>query len=67
MGELTYAQLQAEFGGQFIAQSNGQVLCSAKTFEELVRKMKAQGVDETKVIIEYIEPKGKIVVYPLSI
>lgn len=63
MVELTYLQLQEKFGNQFVARLDGQVICSGKTFEELVQKMKAQGVDETKVILEYIEPKGEVVVY----
>lgn len=67
MAELTYLQLQEKFGNQFIARLDGQVICSSKTFEELVQKIKAQGIDETKVILEYIEPKGEVVVYRFSL
>jgi len=67
MLQLTYLELQDKFGDQFIARLDGQVICSGKTFEELVQKMKAQGVDETRVTLEYIEPKGEVVVYRFSL
>ncbi|MBI5347087.1 MAG: hypothetical protein HZB66_00575 [Candidatus Aenigmarchaeota archaeon] len=59
----TYAQLQEEYGGKYIAILEGGVIEWAKSFEELIRKIKKKKFDEKKLTFEYIEPKGAAVVY----
>jgi hypothetical protein len=59
----TYAQLQEEYGGKYVALLQGSVVEWAKSFEELVTKVKKKKLDEEKLVFEYIEPKGAAVVY----
>jgi len=63
MTELEYAQLQARYGGQFVAHRQGQVLAYAHTYEELQRQLEALDVQDQEIIIEYIERPDCAYVY----
>ena len=63
MPELDYAQLQARYGGQFVAHRQGQVLAHAPIYEELQHQLEALDVQDQEIIIEYIERPDCAYVY----
>lgn len=46
MAELDYTQLQARFGGQFVAHGRGQVLACASTYEAIQHQLEALDVQD---------------------
>jgi hypothetical protein len=64
MAECNYAQIQARYGGQFIAYRNGQILASAPTYEALQNQLEALKIqDDEDLIIEYVERSDCAYVY----
>ncbi len=64
MAELDYVQIQARYGGQFIAYRNSQILASAPTYEALQNQLEALEVhNDEDLIIEYVERPNCAYVY----
>lgn len=63
MAELDYTQLQARYGGQFVAHRRGQILASASTYEALQRQLEALDIQDEEIVIEYIEHPDRAYVY----
>jgi len=63
MTEPDYAQLQARYGGQFVAHRQGQVLAHAQTYEELEHQLEVLDLQDQEIIIEYIERPDCAYVY----
>jgi hypothetical protein len=66
MKSISYSQLQERYGGKFIAKVNSQVIASAKTSKTLWNKVRDRIGNSSKMIIEYIEPKGALCTYEIS-
>ena len=52
--------LRRQYGDKYIAVSNGRVVASADTTEELKRILEEAGIDFRMVLIEYIPPPDVI-------
>ena len=58
-----YKQLQEKFGNKYIAIEKGQVIASDASFDELSKKLRAEKKQLSGLIIEFISPKGVIILY----
>ena len=65
MNPKFYPQLQARYGGKFIARVDGRVVASAKTSKVLWNKVRNR-IGDPNMIIGYIPPKGAICIYEIS-
>ena len=63
MAEIDYAQLQQQYGGRYVAQRDGKVIASAKTYDELSAQLESTVVEWDGLIIEYVEPAHSVCVY----
>ena len=58
-----YFQLQMQYGGQFVAHRDGEVVASAETYDELSDELERLAVDWSTLIIEYVESVEELHVY----
>lgn len=58
-----YKELQEKHGGKVVAVSNGKFLYSAETTEEVLQKLKADKVDLSTVLIEYVPEPGVVILF----
>ena len=57
---MDYAQLQQEYGGQFVALKGDEVVAAARTMGELLRILKEKDLVSTEVTLEHVRPKGTV-------
>ncbi len=60
---MDYTKFQEKYGGQFIARKGDEVIASADTHGELVRKLEEKGVQFTDITFGYVRPKDRICAY----
>jgi ABC-type enterochelin transport system ATPase subunit len=58
-----YKELQKNYGDKVVAVSNGKVLCSGETTEEVLAKLEAEKIDLNTVLVEYIPEPGVIILF----
>ena len=57
---MDYARLQEKYGGRFIARKGEEVVASAETHGELVRKLEGKKIAFTEVTFQYVRRKDRI-------
>lgn len=63
MPKSTYTELQDQYGGQFVALRDGEVVGTGKTYGELLAAVHQAAFDRTHLAIEYIEPPDGLRAY----
>jgi hypothetical protein len=63
MEQVDYIRLQDAYGGKFIAIRKDQIVASANSHGELVRKLKAKKLDAEDLVFEYVRPTGRACAY----
>jgi len=63
MKTISYAKLQKNYAGEYIARKNGQVLAHAKTYLQLVKKLIQKHIDRRTITIGFVPPKRTICIY----
>jgi hypothetical protein len=58
-----YAELQRRFGGRCVVRRGAEVLASAERFDDLMDQLIALNLTWDDLIVEYIEPADRVVVY----
>jgi orotate phosphoribosyltransferase-like protein len=58
-----YARIQQEYGGKHVATVGADVVASGDTAAEMLRDLKAKGLDAREVVFRHIRPKGVVCVY----
>ena len=61
--EISYAKVQARYGGKFIAHFKDRVLVSDRTYPGLIRKIAQKGLDRKKLTIGLVPPKDIPCIY----
>lgn len=67
MLKTNYMRLQEKYGGKFVATIKGKVIAYADDSEKLVKMIKNKFEKNKNLTIGYIEPKGAICVYRVSL
>ncbi len=60
---MDYAELQENYGGQFVARKGEEVVAAARTHGELVRSLEEKGVVFTEVTFEFVRKKDQVYAY----
>lgn len=63
MAQMDDLQLQQQYGGQYVACRDGEVILSASTYDELSDQLEALGHEADDLLIEYVDPDSSIRVY----
>lgn len=63
MKTISYAKLQENYAGEFIARKNERIVVHAKTYSQLVKKLTQIHTDRTTVTIGFVPPKSTICIY----
>ena len=63
---MEYAQLQKEYGGEFIAILKNKIIAHGKTFKDIFEKVKDKNqLENEELSFRFIQPKEGICVYYL--
>ena len=57
---MDYAELQENYGGQFIARKGDTVLAAGETHGDVVQKLEELGVEFTEVTFAFIRRKDQL-------
>ena len=49
--------------GTYVARRNGEIVLSAPTYDELLDEVEKSQIDDSSLVIAYIEPADRIRVY----
>ncbi len=60
---IEYARLQDAYGGKHVATLGGKVVASGDTAAEMLRELKAKGLDGEGLVFEFVEAKDTIYVF----
>ena len=60
--EENFRRLQEVYGGKYIAIENCRVIAVADTLYDLIDDLKKKGKDLEFLVVEYIYPKGSVVI-----
>lgn len=63
MTEISYPELQALYGGRYVARRRIEVVASAETYDQLVDELERAQVDWPELIIEFVELPDAVGVY----
>ncbi len=63
MKAISYARLQKNYAGEYIARKDGQILAHAKSYSQLAKKIIQKHLDRKKLIVGFVPPKGTICIY----
>jgi hypothetical protein len=55
--------LRAQYAGSYIARRGSEVVASTETFDELCDRLDEMPIDQSTLIIEYIDPIDRVCVY----
>ena len=62
---ISYAKLQRQYGGRFIARTNGKVLASGETYPKLLLAIRKRRLNRRSLIVGYVPLKKAICIYGL--
>ena len=65
MKTISYAKLQKNYAGEYIAREDNKILAHAKTYSQLTKKLIQQHINRTKITIGFVPPKKTICIYAL--
>lgn len=57
-----FSEIQEKFSNKLIAIKDKKIVASAKTSEELLNLLKKDGIDESEVLIEVVNPNNEIII-----
>jgi len=57
-----FEDIRERLEGEFIAIKNQKIVAFAPDKSILIKKLKKEGIDESEVLIEYVKPKGEIII-----
>lgn len=63
MATLDYAQLQATYGGRYVARRGDRVIADAESYDALCDELDRVNGSWADVVIEYVEPADSVSVY----
>ena len=63
MKTISYAKLQKNYAGEYIARKDAQILAHAKSYSQLAKKIIQKHLDRTKLIVGFVPPKSTICIY----
>ncbi len=58
-----FGELQARYGNRFIAVKSGEVIATAPSFEEIIKKAGGSKLCPGETIIQFMPLKGEIILY----
>ena len=56
-------RLRQQYAGNYVAWLNNQVYLSAPTYDELCDRLDQMPIDQSKLVVEYVEPFDVVRVY----
>jgi len=63
MKTISYAKLQKDYAGEYIARKDGQIITHAKTYSQLIKKLAQKHIERTTLTIGLVPPKRTICIY----
>jgi hypothetical protein len=57
MKAISYATLQKNYPGEYIARKDGKILAHTKTYSQLIKKLNQKRIDRTQIVIGFVPPK----------
>lgn len=56
-------EFSQKYEKKFVAVYNSSLIAVDESFEEVIKKVREKNIDPSVVLIEYIPPKGQIILY----
>ncbi len=63
MKSISYARLQKNYAGEYIARKADKILAHAKTYSQLTKKIAHKDIDRRTLTIGFVPPKSTICIY----
>ena len=63
MKTISYAKLQKNYAGEYIARENGHIVAFAKTYSQLIKKLAQKHIDRKNLTLGFVPPEITICIY----
>jgi hypothetical protein len=57
-----YGDIQRKFGNKFVAVSKEHIIAADRDFNDVLKEVKAQGINPGSVVIEFIPETGTVLI-----
>lgn len=63
MAKLDDETLRRRYGGQYVADRDGEVVASSESYEQLSEQLEGMDLDWDRIVVKHVEPFDVVRVY----